>query len=257
MKFEREVLREEATSDRRDIDGYFRERRLYTPLLPGRRYKHRLRSLACDVEMSAERTLHLLRLNIVRRSAGANSSCAISRSCPKISGYLEGEDMSWEMRLGMLIPVIMVLSACVTPYKDPRSPDEQKAGFENASKVLVGKYRVVDTRHHYQAASEIEILQMNQTIMVRFLDKNNTGSYMVGVQCMGFYHEDRGLGLFCDTPKQDVSFFNIEKELQPRTIKSGALIATFAPLNVGSGQYLLSMSGYPNGRQFYYVLEKK
>ncbi|MDQ8951820.1 hypothetical protein RFH42_02470 [Acinetobacter rudis] len=158
----------------------------------------------------------------------------------------------------IILSLAFTLSACVTPYKDPRSPDVQKNQLIKSLNELVGNYKVVDSRNDdYKNFSSFKISNENNQMNIEILSSKNELLQLNGKECIGRYKEqEKDAFVICTKPSANISMFTFERILTGEKITDGAIVGGFKTLEVKKGDYLLSF-WTRNGRPHHYVLNRQ
>ncbi|HXU94293.1 MAG TPA: hypothetical protein VFP33_11630 [Gallionella sp.] len=159
------------------------------------------------------------------------------------------------------IALTSLLCACVTPYVDPRTPEEQKAEFNGAINILHGDYIVKDSRNNDGGFTKVTITPDDKEgIMATFVTGNGDMFYVYGGEkCSGGYKPNTGYAsLFCNNEKfgDHISMLEIRRVLTPETIPAGPGLFNYQAMKIEGGYYLNYYLGN-NGRPHIYALEKK
>lgn len=158
-------------------------------------------------------------------------------------------------KLMILLSLVFALSACVTPYKDPRPPEVQKNQLIKSLNELIGNYKISDSRNDdYKNLSLFKVTNENNQMNIMILSSKNELSRLNGKDCIGRYKEqEKDVFVICSKPSANVSYFIFERILKGRKITDGAMVGGFKPLDVKEGDYLLSYWTI-NGKPHHYIL---
>lgn len=154
-----------------------------------------------------------------------------------------------------LLLVSVFLTACAT-YKDTRSPEDQKSEFISSAQALTGVYAVKDSLN-----DEIKSQQVIASInfrKVKVLIKGLQGSILLdGYDCGGYYANKDNQSIFCSNNRNTgKSYFTLYHYTKSSIVSTNLGFGLTKEKVVNAGDYVLSMSGYPSGRQYYIILTK-
>ena len=154
--------------------------------------------------------------------------------------------------------LLVMLSACITPYKDPRPPEVQKAELTTVLRELNGEYTVIDSRNDDRNEyTTLKVIAGDEAMILRLSGKKDNELWIGGSNCIGrSKSEEDQFSMVCNG-SSGVNYFYLEKLSSERKVTDGALISRFKPMVVESKNYLLSFWSINRGRPHHYVLKKK
>lgn len=173
--------------------------------------------------------------------------------------------MSTLKKIG-LISIPLLLTACVTPYKDPRPLAEQQAALASVSKKLTGTYEILERRGDgWGNENEDGVVMLNKhdgEIAISIVNRKRKNYALIQSKLENCSAAEstkgNGIDLFC-IPKDDsgINVFSIDRDPTRKTIKSGALIPLWKPMSIPMGDYILEIHMKGSGHAYYYLLKKK
>lgn len=157
-----------------------------------------------------------------------------------------------------ILSLVLLLSACSTPYPDTRSPEVQKNQLIKSLNELIGNYKVLDSRNDdYAKFSSLKVTSEINQMNIMMLSQENKIFQLNGKDCIGRYKEqEKDAFIICSKPSENVNLFTFERVLNERKITDGAVVGGFKPLTVKEGDYLLSY-WTKNGRPHHYILKRQ
>lgn len=169
--------------------------------------------------------------------------------------------MKYRTRM-LFVGFSLALSACATPYKDPRSPEAQKNQLTSSLNELVGDYDVVDSRNDdRRGVTEVSVSNVDNMMLVK-LKGGESDMWLDADSCTGHYKDAEWAGnkdvvVLCFSESTSVGVYVFRKLTDGTIVTSGAMLAGFKPMTVASGGHLLFLSTARSGRPHYYVLKRK
>jgi len=163
------------------------------------------------------------------------------------------------MKIKMTALVLVgALSACATPYKDPRTAAELSEDVAASLNQLIGEYEVVDARNdNFAQSAAVSVDGEGRSVNVMMALRNGSIFVLNGNDCSGaFNRKDNAGSLSCYQPTSDIIYFSIGKSNYARKIDTSVLLMASKPLLVEKGDYLLEYMER-RGRGHYYLLKRK
>jgi hypothetical protein len=146
------------------------------------------------------------------------------------------------------------LGACVSAPQDKRSTQKQQEDLAEVSTDLSGDYDVVDSRKNDFRMVSMTVKVHGDEVLFIGNKKDGTNFLATGRDCTG-YKRDKWEAVFCRQIPEGFNYISFDLVDKPRTIKDGALLLPFPPLEVKPGDYLIDF-GSRGGRSHYYLLRK-
>lgn len=145
------------------------------------------------------------------------------------------------------------LFGCVT-YQDPRSPEQQKADFDSASSQLAGTYDVIESRlDDHRGYVSVIASKTPGGFNIVLIGPKDERTTLNGESCKGW--GKKSASIMCDAASPR-SYFVLDKIEKDFTVKDGAVISSFSPMVIPSGNYRFEIADR-GGRSHYYTLAKK
>lgn len=159
---------------------------------------------------------------------------------------------------------IVFISGCtsISSTPDTRSQQEKKADFNLAIAGLSGEFDVVESRneiylrHNFAEARTLKVAELNENIIFMLVGKDSKELVIVGGMCGGNNHK-LSTNLSCSKASSGIDYISFSNEKHEYQIKSGAMIGGFPPLNIRTGDFLLSFFESGSGKPHYYTLKRK
>ena len=162
-------------------------------------------------------------------------------------------------KISVIVGTIALLSACVTPYQDPRSPEEKAEQFTKSMEVLWGDYRVLDSRNNNQKFVDVSIQKSGDSVFAEFIDAQGRVMTINGGNCGGGYRANDNYAYFFCTNKfagNHISMITMRTVFEPMTVPAGGGLFGHKEMKIEKGYHLNFTLGN-NGRQHQFALEKK
>lgn len=147
-----------------------------------------------------------------------------------------------------VLPVL--LSACITPYKDPRSPEKMRQDLTAAVDALAGTYEVVDSRLDHDKVDRIVVARLGNLPILMFYKNGgkdlvlNTGTAICTGYVVGKEPAIRK-SVYCtySHPTYRDVYFNLSSVTNPETIKYPGLLGLTTDTMVVTEGFLLKLRG--------------
>lgn len=165
------------------------------------------------------------------------------------------------MKIKLLtIVLVAFVSACTTPhYQDLRSPEEKRASLALATSKLEGSYEILERRggRSNNEGGMVIVAVKENIIKVGILNENQkTYEIAQGIDCDGSARIGYEYIMCSRIRNSGINFFVISKDHNGKTVKHGALIPVYSPMEIGKEEYLLEINMRGSGRNYYYRLKK-
>lgn len=160
------------------------------------------------------------------------------------------------MKKFLLAPLLpIMLSACISMPQDTRTPARQQEDLSQVSADLSGDYDVVDSRKDDLKLVSMTVKVRGSEVLFIGNQKNGNNFLATGADCRG-YRRDKWEAVFCNKIPEGFNYIGFDLIDKPRTVKDGALLFPFPPMEVKPGDYLVDFGGR-GGRSNYYILKKR